>query len=30
MYHLIDYRIDGKYIIGKNGFKETVKIEKNL
>lgn len=28
MYHLIDYRIDGKYIIGKNGFKETVKIEK--
>ena len=29
MYHLTDCRIDGKYIIGKNGFKETVKVEKD-
>lgn len=29
MYHLTGCRIDGKYVIGKNGFKETVKVEKN-
>ncbi|HPY83839.1 MAG TPA: N-6 DNA methylase [Ruminococcus flavefaciens] len=29
MYHLTGCHIDGKYIIGKNGFKETVKVEKD-
>ena len=29
MYHLIDCHVEGKYIIGKNGFKETVKVEKD-
>lgn len=29
MYHLTNYRIEGNYIIGQNGFKETVKVEKD-
>ena len=29
MYHLTDCRVDGKYIIGKNGFKEIVRVEKD-
>lgn len=28
VYHLVDCQIRGDFIIGKNGFKETVKIEK--
>lgn len=30
IYHITDYEIDEDYIIGKNGFNETVKIEKSI
>lgn len=29
MYHLTNCRVEGNYIVGKNGFKETVRVEKD-
>lgn len=29
IYHLTNCRVDGKFIIGRNGFKETVRVEKD-